>query len=430
MTSLMPKASKLSAGLCNASILLYIIWLMLPAVQTTGRALTGCLTVLIFAVGVALDGQYLVKNWLYMGLRALCMAAMPLVWYHFMQRGGTGFAGFYVQNAMFWFPLVFVGYARDRGDARLWRHVKPVLLAAMVITTLTSIGWLIQGMLRGGRVYAYSRSLGSAEPGREAYLKELMLRNIGGYDFVYATVVSLPLTCIGIQASHGWRRGLFAALLSAQAVMVVLSQYTYAMVFAAVILAVELAAAIARKLWHVKPGVSLLCGLIPLVVVFLLRVPLVTWVAALCDQVGFSNFSFSLKQLLVAMEGGITDEASRLQYYLLPLEGIRRSPFIGSLLGGEKLLSQHSDILDLLSGMGIVGTALVGGMLWLMGRGALRRLNACPYKAQLLMMALALAVTALLGTVVYSRDIMVVVAMGTLLVLEGTQTKETAPTEL
>lgn len=419
MTQPIPKASPWSAGLCNASILIYTAWLLLPAVQTTGRAAAGAAAVALFAIGALLDTQYLKKEWLSLGLRALCAALMPLILYRFLERGGTGFWGFYVQNAMLWFPLVYCGYARERGDGRLWRYLKPVLLCAVALTTATTIGWLIEGMLRGGRVYAYSRSLGFAEPGREAYLKELMLRNIGGYDFVYATVVSLPLTCIGIQASRGWKRWAFVALLSAQAVMVVLSQYTYAMVFTAAILAVELLAAIVRKCFHAKLGMSLLWGLLPIACVWLLRVPLVSWAAALCRQVGFTNFSFSLEQLLAAMNGGATDEASRLSYYLLPLEGIARSPLIGSALGGEALLSQHSDLLDLLSGVGIIGAAVMGGMLRLMGRGSLRGVKQSPYRAQLAVMALALLVTAALGTVVYSRDIFLVACAGALLVLEG-----------
>lgn len=129
------------------------------------------------------------------GARAACA---PLILYFFLNRGGTGLTGFYVQNAMLWFPLIYLSYSRGKNDSRLWQYWKWALLGAMALTTLTTIGWLIEGMLRDGRIYAYSRSLGYAEPGREAYLKELMLRNIGGYDFIYATVVSLPFTCVGI----------------------------------------------------------------------------------------------------------------------------------------------------------------------------------------------------------------------------------------
>ncbi len=415
------KPSSLSAGLANASILLYLFWLLLPAVQTTGRAVTGVAAVALFGVAVVIDVEYLKRSWPATLLRAVCAAAMPLLLRAFLRRGGTNFAGFYVQQAMFWFPLVFAGYARERGDSRLWRWVKPLMLAVVTLTTLTTIGWLIQGMLRGGRVYAYSRSLGYAGEGREAYLKELMLRNIGGYDFIYATVAALPLTCLGVQRSRGWARAGYAALLAAQAAMVALSQYTYAMVFAAAILAVEGVAAAARALsrGRLGMGVSLLWGAVPLAVVILLREPLVTPAAQVCAGLGLTNFAHSFELLLGALQGGGLGEDSRLAYYLTALEGFRRSPLVGCMLGGEPLLSQHSDLLDLLSGMGVLGAALVGGMVCLMGRGLLRGARRSPARAQLVMMAVALCACALLGTVVYSRDILAVAAMGTLLVLEG-----------
>lgn len=421
MTDLRTRPSAASAGLCNASILLYTFWLLLPAVQTTGRAATGVLAVALFGAGVLLDWPYLKKSWGWTLARAACAALMPLILRAFVGRGGTNFWGFYVQQAMFWFPLVFAGYARERGDARLWRSLKPLLLCVMAVTTLTTIGWLIQGMLRGGRVYAYSRSLGYAGEGREAYLKELMLRNIGGYDFIYASVAALPLTCLGIQRHRGWARAGFAALLAAQALMIVLSQYTYAMVFAAAILAVEGLALLVRGLSHgrVGMGASLLWGAAPLALLMLFSVPLARLAAGLCASLGLTNFAHSFELLLSALESGAAGPESRLTYYLTALEGFARSPLVGSLLGGEKLLGGHSDVLDLLSGVGLLGAAACGGMVWLMGRGLLHGIRKSPARAQLCMMAAAVLATALLGTVVYSRDILLVAAAGALLVLEG-----------
>ena len=420
MTTSTKRASDYSAGLCNASILLYIVWLLLPMAQAAGRAVTGAACCGLFVAGVLLDWAYLKEHWLSLCLRALCVLLAPVALWFFCGRGGTNFAGFYVQQTMFWFPLVYCAYARERGDRRLWRYVKWTLLGAVTLTTLTTIGWLVQGMLRGGRVYAYSRSLGYAEAGREAYLRELMLRNIGGYDFVYATVVSLPFTTLATQRKRGWARAGYAALLSAQAVMIVLSQYTYAMVFAACALCVELFALIVRRAsrGRVGMGASLLWGAVPLLAVVLLREPLVSLAASLCERAGFASFAFSLRQLLTSMQGGATETASRLDYYLQALDGFKRSPFVGSMFGGEKLLSQHSDLLDLLSGMGLAGAAAFGGMVWLMGRGSLRGLARSASKAQLCMAALLLAAVALLGTVVYSRDIMAVAALGVGLVLE------------
>ena len=423
MTHTLEKPSATSAGLMNASMLLYLFWLLLPAVQTTGRAVTGVASVALFGVGVLLDGSWLRAHGWRTLLRAACAALMPVILRVFLARGGENGAGFYVQQAMFWFPVVFAGYARERDDSRLWRWVRPLLLSVVTVTTLTTIGWLIQGMLRGGRVYAYSRSLGYGAGGeaQEAYLKELMLRNIGGYDFVYATVAALPLTCLGIQRSGGWRRAAFCALLAAQAVMVALSQYTYAMLFAAGILVVEGLALVVRSAsrGRVGLGASLLWGGLPLLAAFLLRVPLTALAANVCEGLGLSNFAFSFRQLLQALEGGATSADSRLGYYLTALEGFARSPITGSMFGGEKLLSQHSDILDALSGTGVLGTALMGGMVWLMGRGALRGLKKSPARAHLILTGIAVGVTALLGTVVYSRDIAAVTMMGALLILEG-----------
>ena len=166
-------------------------------------------------------------------------------------------------------------------------------------------------------------------------------------------------------------------------------------------------------------GASLLWGALPLAAAFLLRVPLTALAAEVCERLGLTNFAFSFRQLLLALEGGATSADSRLAYYLTALEGFFRSPLTGSLLGGEKLLSQHSDLLDALSGMGVLGTAAMGGMLWLMGREAFRGLKKSTARAQLVLSGIAVGVTALLGTVVYSRDIAAVAMMGALLILEG-----------
>ncbi len=408
---------ELSIQLIRFSILLYVIWLLLPAVQTTGRAVSGCACVGLFGLGVLLDFETLKKQWPWLLARAACAALMPLFMRRFMDRGGANFAGFYVQQAMFWFPLVYAGHVRTLGDKRLWKHLKWVLGGAVVITLLTTAGWLIEGMfLRGDKIFAYSRALGFAEPGNEAFLKELMLKNIGGYDFIYAMVAALPLTCIAIQQSKGKQRAAFLALIALQAATIVLSQYTYAMLYAAAILAVEVLALLIRRLskGRIGMGKSLVLGFLPLLLAFLFIQPLVQLASALCAELGLVNFAFSFEQLSLALQGSATDTNSRLSHYLVALNGIRQSP----ILGGAGLFSYHSDLLDLLSGAGVLGAIAASGMIWLMGRGSLRGLKTSPHKAQIGMMFAAVTVIALLGTVVYSRDIAAVTMLGALCVLE------------
>ena len=415
------KHKELSIRLIRLSIWLYVLWLMLPAVQTTGRAMTGAACVGLFGLGVLLDFATLKKEWPWLAARAVCAAVMPLFMRRFMDRGGANFAGFYVQQAMFWFPLVYVGHVRAMGDKRLWKHVRWVLLGAVTVTLITTTGWLIEGMfLRGDQIYAYSRSLGFAEPGNEAYLKELMLHNIGGYDFIYAMVAALPLTCIAIQKTNGRKRAAFIALIALQTVAIVLSQYTYAMLYAAAILAIEGMALLARRIAKGKMtmGQSLLAGAVPLLLALVLMQPLAQLASVLCARLGLVNFAFSFEQLSLALQGSATDANSRLSHYLAAVEGIRQSPLFGTLLGGESHLSYHSDILDLFSGAGVIGALLAIGMVWLMGRGSLRGLRTSPHKAQLMLMFASVLVIAALGTVCYSRDIPTVVMLGALCVLE------------
>ena len=416
------RLQRLSIRVCNVSMILYLVWLLLPAVQTTGRAVCGGLCVAIFGAGVLMDAEYLKKQWMWLLARAACAAAMPILLRVFLERGGEHAAGFYVQQAMFWFPLVFAGYARERGDRRLWKHLKWVLLGVCGLTVLTTIGWLIQGMLRGGRIYAYSRSLGYAGDVNPAYLKELMLRNIGGYDFVYAMVIGTVLSCAAIQCHSGKVRAGFLALLVAQVVMIILSQYTYAALYAAAILVVQLTALCVRRVFgrRISLTKSLVAGVMPLVLLVLLARPLAMLGAQVCSGLGMSGFANSFEMLSSALAGaGEISPDSRLAHYLRAVEGIKSSPFLGSLLSADKLLSHHSEVLDLLSGTGVVGVVLFGGMVWLMGRGLFRGLRAHPQAGQIGMMTAVFFVIAALGTVFYSRDIMAVYAIGTLLILEN-----------
>ena len=411
----MTNRRSLSAGFCNASMVLYILWLLLPCMQALGHAAFGVATVALFGVGVALDGDTLPRHWRSFLPRVFCAVALPFLLWRFLDRGAS-FWGFYAQQGMFWFPLLWTAYARQQDDARLYRFVKQTLLAAMLVTTLTTIGWLVQGILRGNgeKVYAYSRSLGYGEPGNEAYLRELMLRNIGGYDFIYASVLALPITCYAISVSHGWKRVGFSLFCAAQSVMIVLSQYTYATLFAAFILLAEILAALIRWLARVTTRRSLslgasLCWTLPVfLAVWLAREPLVGWAASLATSLGFQNAAFSLSQLLQALNGAAVDSASRLEYYRIPLEGFATSPLVGSVFSGMKRLSQHSDVLDLLSGVGVLGSFIVGAAIWVIGRGERRVSRA---KAALVLQWAMLGACALVGTVVYSRDIMVVVCL-------------------
>ena len=413
-----PERNRLSADLCNLSMLAYMVWLLLPAVQTLLHAVTGAATLCVFGVGVLLDGQTLPRRWRSFLPRVLLAAALPLALFFLLERGGGNLPGYLAQQGMFWFPLLWCAYARERGDGRLYRFVKPLLILLLVATTLTTLGWLVQGLLRGGKVYAYARSLGSGEPDREAYLKELMLRNIGGYDFIYASVLALPLCWYAGMVAHGWKRAGIAVFYGLQLAMIGLSQYTYAILFAVAVTAMEALAALLRLIARkMSVGASLMWTVPFFAALWLARVPLITWAASVAAGLGFENAGYSLAQLLTLLTGGTVDAGSRLAAYQVPLQGFAMSPLFGSMLGGAKMLGMHSDFLDLLSGMGIVGTVAFAFGAWWIGHSAQRGLRRSPAWAHVVLQYAVLGLCLVLGTVFYSREIPLLLCLSAAILL-------------
>ena len=116
-----------SAWLVNASMFIYILWLMLPAVQVRLRAVTGALALAVFAAGVLLEWETFIEHWKSLLLRAACIAALPLALLFIMQRGGEERLGYYAQQVMFWFPLFWCAYAAQIPEriayrARVYRN--------------------------------------------------------------------------------------------------------------------------------------------------------------------------------------------------------------------------------------------------------------------------------------------------------------------
>lgn len=411
----MTKISRKEASLrhCRLGMLVYTFWLMLPAVQVTGRAITGVLSAGLFILGLVMDWEEWRQHWRLLTAQALAAIAMPLILFFFLDRGAGSLPGFFARNLMLWLPLIFISYAKRKADPRLWKGLRIMAFATMGITTLTTIGWLIQGLFVENLWHTYPRMLGSGLTDGET-LKGLMRRNIGGYDFIYAAVLGLPLICGGLQRTNGWKRLGLLLFLVLEVVMIVMSEYTYAIVYAAAILLVELTGLIIRRLFKLSLGKSLLLGLIPLAIIFLLRIPLVSFASGLFSRLGMASVGANLEKLLQMLQGLTVSDGNRLVHYQEAWQGFSASPLIGSILSPEKRLSQHSELLDLLSGVGILGTLAVCGLLAVLSRGTWSGTKKSASFPHLILMGLTLVVIASLGTAFYSREMFVVYAAGLL----------------
>ena len=76
--------------LCAASMVLYAVRLLIPAIQTTGRAMTGCAAVALFGLGVLLDWEYFRAHWALLVGQALCAACAPLILHSLSATGRHG----------------------------------------------------------------------------------------------------------------------------------------------------------------------------------------------------------------------------------------------------------------------------------------------------------------------------------------------------
>ena len=122
------KQNKVAVNLVNGSMLLYMIWLLLPAVQAGLHAATGALTIGIFALGILLDGETL-KKWAFDYItRVILAVALPLCLFFFLNRGAGNLPGYLAQQGMFWFPLLWCAYARQKGDPLVYSYVKTLLI--------------------------------------------------------------------------------------------------------------------------------------------------------------------------------------------------------------------------------------------------------------------------------------------------------------
>ena len=400
------------------SMLAYVVWLFLPAMQCLGRSYTGAACVALFGLGVVTDVETFQKQWLMLVARAAAAIALSLLLIICMDRGGEQKTAFLVRSVMLWFPLIFVGHVRAIGDRRLWQGLKATLQSVMAITVFTTFCWSIEGMLNG-QDPTYCRVLGSAAPEYAHMLNTLMLRNIGGYDFIYALVISIPLVVISFFRSKGWRKWATAAFFAMQLAVIVLSQYTSALLCTGMILLVECVAIlihlISGKRVNFKTAVLCCCALL---VPILFAKPLLSIGCTIAERLQFDSVLYNLQQLQVLLQGGEVDSFSRLTYYPIAIRGFLASPFTGSRLGGEAMLSFHSDILDLLSSAGLLGALCAAGLIWLAGRGTMRGIRKHAGSGNLCLMVAVCLLISLLGTVVYSREITAVIALAALFVLE------------
>jgi O-antigen ligase len=97
--------------------------------------------------------------------------------------------------------------------------------------------------------------------------------------------------------------------------------------------------------------------------------------------------------------------------YAVSLNSFLASPLTGGIFNPDIQLGMHSELLDLLAGLGIFGTLVFLAGIWLIGRGMAKGIAKSDALPHLILQWITFAVFAALNTVFYSREIPLVLCL-------------------
>ena len=422
-------------------MLLYIVWLFLPVVQRLTGLRAGLATLALFGIGLLLDQDYLRVKGPELFLRVCAAVLLPLYAFCAMYRGDE-FLPFLCQNGMFWFPAIYCAYARFKGGKWLSRYVAWALLATLTVTALTTTGWDLY--CRFQHIDSYSRyvSMGWVSEEKANFI---MLRNIGNYDFVYSLLLALPLVCALAHQERGALRWAWMGAAALVIVTLVAADYALALLAALVVLLVMLLGALLRILTRksrhpLSVGQSFLCTVPVLVLIAVFRNQLIDAGAWLFTLLGLRNVADAFVEMKLVFGGQssqIANADSRLIFFGYAWNSFAASPWIGSMgrsaaTNASQTLAQHyaalgvsghSDVLDVLSGMGLYGAVMMPLLIYTACHGAMKGVRKSPSFPYVALMLCVLFAICCGTTVLYSRENMVIVCVGTLLLTQREETR-------
>ncbi|MCM1372249.1 MAG: hypothetical protein NC208_04580 [Bacteroides sp.] len=217
----------------------------------------------------------------------------------------------------------------------------------MMVTSITTI--------KGLEIFPFaSRELAGAATGeqREMY----MAFNIGGFDFIYALVIAIPIAVWMITHTEKYWKWLNVGVLSSMVYCIYSSEYTTALIIT--ILVFLLIPCFARP----KMRPAIIFGAI-VFVVFAGTGIFSVIVRGISSLVASDYVADRLQQVALLLEGNSVDNIDtetsneRLQLMQQAWNGFFVSPIWGNnwVSYSKKVLSGHSFALDLLSASGVIG---------------------------------------------------------------------------
>lgn len=177
-------------------------------------------------------------------------------------------------------------------------------------------------------------------------------KNIGGYGFVYSTVLLYPFVILAFKMKK-LHIAFVVAITAIVYYMVIQASYTYALM----LLMMSMLLFFVKRDITLKKFILLMVGFVLVVLLFRVAIAsLLSWFGELIDNqsmVDKVNAAFLGKDAV----DNFDDDRGAL--YMLSVKLFFQHPLLGSLGGGSKVTGGHSFILDSLALYGLLGGALI-----------------------------------------------------------------------
>lgn len=244
-------------------------------------------------------------------------------------------------NVLFWVPFLFIFNKNLTEDKAFRQRMMRFVSVLFLLTAVTTVFGLLRDPMA-------SRYLATGKT--ELYdLRSYSLQNIGGYGFVYALVLCIPIAICAHRTGKlkGYQLVLVLALFYA---CIFKSQYSTA-------IALSLAGLFAfflgkghnvmRTLFIFVSGAIVLYGIWQLLPV------IIDWLTSLGKSAGF--IAYRLRDTLGVIGSGGIDGLDRVQRANMSVSIFFEHPLAGNLLAiPQQELGGHSSILDTLACMGLL----------------------------------------------------------------------------
>ena len=283
-------------------------------------------------------------------VRVLFTITAIVCFMRYLIHGSMPFVTYLINGIIAWTPCIITIICATMLEPKVQKRILQVGAIAMMITAITTV----QGLI--AFPFAARELAGEAT---EVIRNKYMLMNIGGFEFIYALVIGLPVMFWLIKNTSGVMKYVNITVLLSSIYCIYMSAYTTALIISALV--------ILLMVINLKPNLKPAIIIGGVLFVSLAASGFLSNIFLYASQMVESDYvADRLMQVSLLLQGqsasDIDTKTSNERLVLMQnaWNGFFSSPILGNnwVTWHKDVLSGHSFVLDILSSSGILGFAI------------------------------------------------------------------------